>query len=98
MDLEEIRERFQATAAHEAGLKVLQAETVDDEEEMLDLDEEDSARAVELLEGAKRMLGFFGDRALSKSIVAHDRKRMEGLATEISEFLDRVNNYEYVEG
>lgn len=93
MTLEEAHERLAVLHPPPKVAELL--EDFDEEEEPYLFDEDDTAEAIELLRGAASLLGFFGDRHLSKTIVAHDRKRMTALAEEIQIFLTALDSDEF---
>lgn len=94
---EELREKY-ASVPEPTELATLVTSSVEEQEVLfeedlllVDLDEEDSAEALNLLEKAMQMLGFYGDKTISGNIVMPDRRRMLKTAEEIKEFIGRVN-------
>lgn len=74
--------------------KDVQEEVEEDEfeEETSVYDHEDFMSAMSLLESSMRMLGFYGDQAVSKAILKKDRERMLALAEEIKQFEKMVRD------
>jgi len=85
---------MQAQMREKSVVEVEEDDEDDDDESLISLPSETYDHMMTLLNGAMRMLGFYGDRDLSGNIVVHDRKRMLTVAEELRTFIDTQEQFD----
>lgn len=92
LSLDELNAELAAVEDEYEILDISEAIEVEEEEEF-DPDEA-LARAYDLLDDAMRMLGFYGDPRLTRTVNLRDQQMMMEMAEELNEFLIEVGQIE----